>query len=214
MTVFHNISVTILCARMTVSLFILEFLSLVIMNNIWWQCEHTVCSEQWHFRRRSSAQFGRVLLTRMHTFGHITVKKWKPHHILGHLTVWLIMVLAVKVAFWDMMPCNQVHTHWHFGGMCYFHLHRELIQPWRFRYYFPLRIWCRSLKMLIFTSSESYPAYMCALPELITGRGRGAMYIWMRAIQKVRFPIFFPAEMITALSWQAWVLVVYMFTTI
>jgi len=106
-----------------------NFLSLVIMHNIWCHYEHTVCSEQWHFRRRSIAQFSRVLLTRMHTFWHTTVKKWKPHHIPGHMTVWLIMALAVKVAFRDTMPCNQIHRHWHFGGTCSFHLHGELFNP-------------------------------------------------------------------------------------
>jgi hypothetical protein len=58
-----------------------------------------------------------------------TVKKWKPHHIPGHMPVWLIMALAVKVAFRDTMPCNQVHRHWHFGGTCSFHLHGELFNP-------------------------------------------------------------------------------------
>ena len=66
----------------------------------------------------------------------------------------------------------------------------RIIQPWRFRHNFPLKWWCWSLKMLIFTSSASLPVYMCALQDLIPGRVQ-VLYICTRAIKKVRFPILF-----------------------
>lgn len=197
MAVFDNISVTNVQEWLFHYSF-WNFLSLVIMNNIWWQYEHTVCSERWHFRRRSSAQFDRVLLTRLHTFGHITVKKWKPHHIPGHMTVCLIMALAVKVAFWDTMLCNQVHMYWHFGGMCSFHLHGALFKPE------DVNLHCISILPCIhvcIARFNPWPRYSC--------------YVYMyEANSKSKVPYFIPAEMITASSWQAWVLVVHMFTTI
>jgi len=61
--------------------------------------------------------------------------------------------------------------------------------------------------MLIFISSESFPAYICALPDLSLAEVQ-VLYIYMyEGNSKSKVPYFIPAS-----SWQAWVLSVHMFT--
>jgi hypothetical protein len=106
------------------------------------------------------------------------------------LTVWLIVVLAVKVAFWNTMPCNQVHRHWHCAGTWSFHLHGEVFNPEDPGNIFLWNVGVDPWRWVIFVSSESVPLYVCALPDLSLAEVQ-VLYIFMRAIQKVRFPILF-----------------------
>jgi hypothetical protein len=119
------------------------------------------------------------------------------------------VALVMKVAFWDMMMCNQVHS----TDI----LEHPALSIFK-ENYTTLKIWALfSFETLVSIPEDvnlHFPfLHTCALPDLIPGRDSGAIYMYV-GNSKSKVPYFIPTERIPPSSWQKWVLLVCEFTTI